>query len=71
MDMPSNQTVDTALALLADHKDDFRIVQVDDMGWWLELCIDEYEPTITILNKLRAANIPVSQISGVVYRVGE
>ena len=70
--MPSNQTAaDTVLALLADHKDDFRVVQVTNMGRYVELVIDEYEPTIAILDKLRAASIPVFQISGGVYRVGE
>ncbi len=72
MDMASNQTTtDTVLALLADHKGDFQVVQSDKMGWWVDLLIDEYEPTVAILEKLRGAGIPIFQLSGVVYRVGE
>jgi hypothetical protein len=69
--MQSNQTADTVLELLTEHKDAFRVVEVDDMGYWVELVIDELDATVAILEKLRTAGIPTTQISGVVYRAGE
>lgn len=69
--MLRKQTADTVLELLTEHKGEFRVVEVDDMGYWVELVIDELDATVAILEKLRMANIPTTQISGVVYRAGE